>query len=146
MEAERRIHPIDVTTLSKGDTLPIEQVEQIVNCSRSSPAFAFKTLSLKGWIERSLRNHGKIWTLCVHHGAIRILTDVEAVGYNFRQHKVGCRKTRRSLRRQIAVDVGNLTAEQKAEHEKMLTRQAGVVAAMNRKKPPLLPEQHKRIE
>lgn len=146
MDTERRIHPIDVTTLSKGDRLPIEQVEQIVNCSRASPAFAFRVLSLKGWIERSLRNHGKVWTLRVDHGAICILTDVEAVQYNFRQHRVGCRKTRRSLRRQIAVDVSNLTEEQKVEHDKMLTRQAGVVAAMNRKKLPVLPEPHKRIE
>jgi hypothetical protein len=146
MSEERQVHPMDVSTLEKGSVVSVDAVERIVKCSRASPAFSLKVLWLKSWIVDALNRIGREWTLCCDHGAIRVLTDSEAIAYNFRQHRIGCRKLRRSLRRQVAVNINNLTPEQRIEHEKMMTRQAGIVSSMNRRKLPMLPEPHRRIE
>lgn len=112
--------PIDYDSLNKGDIIPVNRVEQIVGKKQDDPMYQFALLKFTDRIQRELQDRGQWWTVRTEKGAVKILTDTEAVSYN---HAEQVRARSAQLRRfalQQAVDVTQLDNESRKEHERNL--------------------------
>ena len=119
MNAE--IHPIDVTTLKKGDVITVEQLEKITGWGRKSDAFKLRVLALRDRIMRELQDIGRPMVLRGWQGcSLRILTDPEATEYLDNQATSHLRGIGRSCFRLGQVDVRNLDEGQNREHERRI--------------------------
>jgi len=93
--------------------------------------YSFILMALKARLERDIyKETGRIPTIKSEDNGLRILTDSEAVDYNDKSFRCAIRKMYRAHRRQMNVDVGNLTNEQKAAHAKSVTNQATLMVAL----------------
>lgn len=113
-------HPVDYTTLAKGDVISVARLEQILGVARTHQRFAFKVLRLKRRIERELMKLGNRFTLAVVKGDLRVLTDPEAAAYTHVEQEHARRRERRRFVQQVAVDVTNLDEDQRKQHERNL--------------------------
>jgi hypothetical protein len=142
MQATR--FPIDYDALNKGDTIPADRCEQILGIKQSVPRYALALLGLKERVEDELHERGKNWTLRTEKGALRVLTDAEASTYNHHES----RRHRHALKRRFAlgsaVDMANLTDDQRKEHERTLYTDGRYVQAMEDTRKQLRSEAHQR--
>ena len=124
--------PVDIDALTKGQVLLVEEIENILGCSRSAqPQFALKALGLRNKIAKMLRDRGKPATVVLAKGTIRVLTDAEAVEYNPRQYRHGARKMARAHKRSMDVDPALLTCEQLKKHERSVIVQGCILQAID---------------
>ena len=113
-------HPLDFDAVRMGDSWGPERLEWMVEAKRDSVAYQLGVLRLKDRIERECRDRGKLFTLAVVRGVLRVLTDEEAARYTQRRVRAGFRTARRSLHKQLAVDPTELTDAHRREHERNL--------------------------
>jgi hypothetical protein len=129
MMSDVQRHPIDFERLSKGDVIPVNRIEEIVGVKRDDKNYSILLLQLKGRVERELFERKKLWTLTTEAGEIKILTDAEASAYNAIEAENARRRERRRFALQCAVDVGELTEEQKSEHRRRVEIQGRYIQA-----------------
>lgn len=123
-------YPLDFDTLEKGTVIPREKVEEIMGVKFTSPRYQFKLMALVDMIQRGLKKRGLLWTVVIRGDQVRILTDAEAVEHNQKQTERGRRKMTRAFVRNRAVDVSQLSEEQKQTHERQLLNQGRMLQAM----------------
>lgn len=128
MEAQR--FPIDYETLQKGDVVPVERIEEIVNMKRDDVRFSLKVAALVDRIRRELLDRDKPWTVAVVKGQIRVLTDAEATIYQRQRREQAHRSERQAFFYISKVDVAALTPEQRVEHEREVINSGRFIQAM----------------
>ena len=116
-----RYFPLDYDALKKGDEISTEQIEEFGRCNREDEKhFRLAALVLKDRITKNCRERGKLFTVVILKGRIRILTDEEAAIYNPRQFRHGFRRQLRALRRLTEVNPEGLSQQQQKDHERNL--------------------------
>lgn len=124
-------HPLDVGSLVKGQTLEVEELETRLGILRSSPNWWKKVLGLKQWIDKERAKRGlPEMTMCTPGGMLHVCTDSEAAAYNRRMTRLGARRITRSHRKNIAVDMTKLTADETQLHERAIIRQAFIMSSL----------------
>jgi hypothetical protein len=114
--------PVDIETLNKGDTIPVERVEVIVGLQRNHPKFRLKALGVIDTIDAGMRRlRGLICTYRFLGGSIFVLTDAQAAVHNARMFDVRMDGAGRALIRKRAVDVRNLPSADVDIHDRGLT-------------------------
>ena len=138
---------IDVSDLSPGDIIEQSQCEAIIGFSRDSDKYEyqFAVMQLAEHVAHELRKGGKHFTVVTENGSVAVLTHEQASRYNAARFDGAIAKMRRCNRRLIAVNVGVLTVEAKADHLKNIQRQASVLQLIGRRKPELVPEPARRV-
>lgn len=116
MEAER--WPIDYDALQKGDVIPSDLLERVTNTNRESAEYAFAVLKMKDRIERELHDRNRDWTLRIHKGEIKVLTDPEAATFNHAEQVRARAAMMRRFLLALAVDVSLLDEDQRKQHER----------------------------
>lgn len=124
--------PIDWDSLNKGDVIPVERLEQITETPRTSELYALKVLRFRHWLESEMKSRFRPVVTCSDHGALRILTDAEAVEYTAKRFQQAQNTMEASHRKAMDIDVGNLTDGEKRQHRQNTEVQAFVLLA-NRK-------------
>jgi hypothetical protein len=112
--------PLDFDALKKGDEIEADRLESITNTKRGTDQYNLAVLALRARIMQELKDRGKFVTVAVVKGCLRLLTDEQAALYNARMYRAGFQRAGRSLKRLAKVDVGNLTDQQKQDHERTL--------------------------
>lgn len=116
MDASR--FPLDYEALKKGDTIPAARVEKIAGVLRGSEGYEFAVLKVCKQIERELAVRERLWTVVVRGEDVVILTDAQAATYTDDQQRQAMRRLKRNFHRQVAVDVLELSEEERAKHER----------------------------
>lgn len=116
MEAGR--FPFDYDAMKKGDIIPTSTLQRITGKHPDSADYAFAVLKLKERIEKELRDRSKDWTLRIHKGEIKVLTDPEAATFNHAEQVRARAAMTRRFALSLAVDVTQLDHEQRKQHER----------------------------
>ena len=131
MSEQVRYFPLDVTRLTKGQVLGIEELEQILGTTRDDPRWWLKVLSLRQKIERLRANQGlPLLTMRTEHGKLIVCDDSDASQYNRNMGRRGIRRFARASHRNIAVDATKLTEEEAKSHGRTIMRQAMMLVAI----------------
>jgi hypothetical protein len=144
MDMELSRWPIDYDSLQKGSTIPAAHLERITGKSRNSSDYALALLKLKNRIESELVSRSKDWTLRVHKGEIKVCTDAEAATFNHREQERARSAQQRRHMLQLAVDVTELTPDQRLDHERNCEVDGKYVQAMRETRKTLTHRGHKR--
>lgn len=139
-----KYYPLDFDSLQKGDTITVEQLEEIIGHNRLTTRYNLGVLNLCERIRRELEDRGKHITTAVIKGALRLLTDEEAAEYTHRQFKVGLRKSARYHQQQLHVVTTNLSEVQRQQHERRIIINSAMLLAANSKRKELTAIEHKR--
>lgn len=127
MEATRI--PLDFDTMDKGSTVPVSTVEAIVGCDRSRADYALGAMRLCQEIGSRLRDRGIHAVVKLDGGAVRVLTDEEAVAYTAQQRDAGFRKMVRAHDSALRIDRTQLSESAAAQHERQIIIGGRFVAA-----------------
>lgn len=122
--------PMDFETLSKGDSLSPSELEAILHVSEGSKEYAFKVMALQQQITEAFRQSGQRVTVAMVKGSLRVLTDPEASEYNAKRFRKSLRTVAETHERMCAVDVGQLSREERDEHERQVFRQGHILTAI----------------
>jgi len=145
-------YEIDIEAIEPGQTITQADCEAVIGYRRNGREYEyqFALMQLGKFIERSLWNSGKQWTVRTTGGEVQILTHEEASRYNESRFDLAIDKMKRCNRRLSAVDVGRLTPEARSDHGAAIIRQSRVLQlvgtvkrdigleAVTEKKPPLV--------
>lgn len=129
-------YPFDFDTMQKGQLISAGELEQVTGEKSGTDKFDFAVLALRTTIETELWKRGHMWTLSGKgcEGGLKILTDAEAAVYNEERFKTGISIAAKAHGRALGVDVAELTAEQRAAHDRALCNQAAQLMAMKEAK------------
>jgi len=108
------IHPIDTEVLEKGDYITPEQIEDILGVSRNDKQYPFKLMYLQ---KKIMMDRQDIYAKAEKDG-LRILTDAEWTNYEGGLFTNALRAMARSVRRIAAVDVRELTEDERTKHDR----------------------------
>lgn len=122
-------YPFDFDILKKGDSFPPEILEEITGEKRQTAKYAFKVLSLQQQIADELEARGKPVVVATVKECLRILTDEEAVPYLEKRFNQARTALRRSLQRELTVDMAQLSQEQQAKLQRNQQVHGAIVAA-----------------
>lgn len=142
MEAER--WPVDYDALVKGSIIPAETLERITQKKRDSADYALAVLNLKERVEQELFDRNKHWTLRIHKGEIKVLTDAEAAVHNHAEQVRARRAMHRRYALQLSVDVSRLEDDQRKQHDRNVELDGKYIQAMQDVRKRMLPTAHKR--
>jgi len=104
--------PVDFDLIDYGDTVPNSVLEEFYNTPEDDDSFRFKQIQFIQYLDRELRSRGKVCTICVRDGQIRILTHEEAAEYNRRKFNCHISGMAKSHEKNIHVDREFLTENQ----------------------------------
>lgn len=121
MKATR--YPIDYETLEKGDSIPIERCESILDIQRGDSLYQLGLLKLAQTIMDAMMEHGRPVQVVQDHGALRVLTDAESSSYQDRRADRALSQMREGVRQLGHCDVSTMSDYEKALH----TRRVRVV-------------------
>lgn len=131
--------PLDVDTLSKGDVISIDRLEEITGKTRTDQRWALYVLRVKSAIESQLVRTGRVLTLRMSQGQLVVCVDNDASVYNENEVERGLRKMARAHQRNLAVDVLRLDEERKPSHERtLLVHGRMILAASSARRDPEL--------
>ena len=150
-EQDIQYFPLDFDSLKKGDNITPDRLEKLTGKTRGTDGYNLAVLALRERIVRECKDRGKHFTVAVVKGTLRILTDEEAALYNVRTFRAGFRRSGKSLRRLTKVNVGQLSDQQKRDHERNLlvfgkmlqaarSARAAIAATPHQRMTPGLPE------
>lgn len=126
-------YPIDPTSLQKGQVLSIETLEQVLHMRHPNMRWGLAVLNLAAWIARRRAMLGlPMLTMHSDHDTLVICTDAQASVYNARSGKRGLRRFHKAVVRNVAVDMSQLTADDRKEHQSRLSRQAILLTAIRK--------------
>jgi hypothetical protein len=121
------IHPVDFDALERGTWIEVSTIEKAYRVRRGTDEYQRAVLQLRDLIER---NTGILSREDKHR--IRLMTDSEALRWNWDQHRCAARKMRRAARRTVLVRHDKLSEPDRrlAEfQETVITAQAIRVAS-----------------
>ena len=124
-------YPFDFDALDKGDVIPAERIEEITGHKRQEAAYAIKLMALQSQVQTELIQRGRDVVVRCDKGALRILTDPEAVDYTAKLFQQRKRQLVRAHGYGMRVSVGNLDDEQRLSHERNIVVQGAQLAAMH---------------
>jgi hypothetical protein len=134
---EVQTYPLNADKLSKGDTIDQETIANFLGVPRNSKAYELGVMGLADKVRRALANADKAVTVVITRrrdplgpGAIRVLTDAEALRYNGRGFKLGLRKAARKHRKTMDIDPTQLTAEERKHFERSLIVQGAIMSGI----------------
>ncbi|HEV8189480.1 MAG TPA: hypothetical protein VGP83_17125 [Pyrinomonadaceae bacterium] len=119
-------YPLDWELLQKGDVLDAETLKDITGKTPGSDEFRFACMGLQALIQEKTGFTVKLPS----DNSLRVLTDPEAAAHNERLFWQFMRSmvTRHTLN--CSVDVDNLEATQRAQHDRTLLAQSRYVSAV----------------
>lgn len=133
MTLRPKFHPIDFSELEKGSYLSPKECEEALGEKRGSKKYQLGLMNLSSEIYRYFQTHfAEVVTTCVHKDGVKVLTDVEASEYNIRGREKALRSLGQSCFRMSAVDLSNLTEDQKKTHLFELSQTAHYMSAVNK--------------
>jgi len=124
------VWPLDTSALVKGSTISVNELEQITGRTRGTSAFQLDTIQIVSYIRSQLWARGLHAVVCTQKGAIRVLTDSEALDYNQKLHDQGLRRAQRGHLYQSHVDVTGLSKEEVDELDRSLNIMGATIVAM----------------
>lgn len=124
-------YPVNVSVLKKGDVIDTATLETITGKKPDNPNWNFALLSVRAFIEKQSKNEGMRLIPRIDHGTIRIQTDEEAAKYTHHHAGLGRRRFYRNHRRQMDVDMRNLSEQGRREHERSIIMNGRMIASMN---------------
>lgn len=111
-------YPLDFDAITKGDVIPAETLERITGEKRGTVEYQFKVLKLRGQIEAACRDRDYPVTLRGQGDDLKVLQDEDASPHNERLMNSNLNCFKKHYRQLLEVDMGNLTEEQKKDHER----------------------------
>jgi len=141
--SEPKPYPIDVRALVKGQTITVPELEKILGVTIENPDWWARVLILKKKIIIQRARLGlPYFTLNQRgwHGGLHVCTDSEATKYTSQRAQHGKRTFRNALRGKLAVDVSQLTDDEKKDHEVTLKRMAFEARAWRKASREAIPE------
>jgi hypothetical protein len=103
--------PIDFSKLEKGKLVPIDELEKAIGYKRNEPEYRVKLLAIR---DAARDARPELWPhIRTDHDAIRVMLDSEAVEYNQKLIKEAEKRIVRIVGGLTAVDVNQLTADQR---------------------------------
>lgn len=124
------MYPIDFDLIDYGDTVPNSVLVDYYGVPEEDENFKFKQIQFVQFIDRELRSRGKVCTICIRDGQIRILTHEEAAIYNrkkFNCHISGMAKTHE---KNIHVEREYLTFNEQEKHDRTVMFQSKVLQSV----------------
>lgn len=136
-----RYYPLEVSALTKGQTISIKELEVIFGVKFPEIRWWSRLLRLKKQIAHQRELLGlPTLTMNTPKGMLHVCTDEEASEYNRRHDSLANRKKYRHLRQNLAVDTSKFTEEQRQIHDRTIRRQAMVVSAIRSAQRRVLPQ------
>ena len=130
-------YPLNADRLNKGDTIDQPTIADFLGVPRNSKAYELGVLALSAKVAKAMRRVDKFCTVVVTRrsdplgaGAIRVLTDEEALAHNGRGFKAGLRKSYRKHALTLEIDPAQLTSEGRQRFERALIVQGSVLASI----------------
>lgn len=119
-QTQAKRHPIDFEQLNKGDKIGTETIEKITGVSRNDwKRYELAVLTLKEQIEKEMAGRGTPVVIKIDAGTLLVLTDSEAVQYLNERHRILRRQITRNHGKSVnAVDVRQLTEQERLDHER----------------------------
>jgi hypothetical protein len=118
MMERKRLTEKELADLEKGDVVSIERLEEATDQKFGSSAYGLAILPIGQQIEEYFAEHkGLTVTTHLDKGNLKICTDPEAVGRNWKRGKHHLKGLGRAVHRMNGVDVHNLTATELRSHE-----------------------------
>ena len=136
MTGEPARFPLDFDKLRRGDFLTPEQVEAATLKRRSDPQFWAAALQLRAMILAHFRARGDLVTVTSDGDGLRILTHAEQAEYAPQREERAVRQLVLSHAEGKAVDVAQLSDEQRHRHERWMLRNAFRVQQALKTPPP----------
>jgi len=134
-----RPFPLDFNLLRRGDYLTPEQVEDATLTTRSSVDYRVAMLQLRDQILAHFLGLGDVVTVVTEKDGLRILTHAEQAEYAPTREQRAVRQLLISHAEGKAVDVSQLTDEQRERHNRWLLRNAWRLQQAMKPRPPELP-------
>ena len=132
-------YPLNADKLQKGDTIDQKTIAEFLGVPLNSKAYELGVLALAAKVAKALYRVNRPCTVVVTRrtdplgpGAIRVLTDEEALAYNGRAFKCGLRKSFRKHRKILEIDPSQLSSEGRKNFERTLVVQGAVLVSINR--------------
>ncbi len=122
---------IDCESLQKGDIIPVEKIEELTGYDRGSREYAFGCLSVRTYIEDTMRSLKAPVTICSRDYDLVVLTDSAAFRHSDKRVRQQIKGVQRSHRRMQEVDTTNLTPDEQQDYERRLLVQSRYVQAIN---------------
>ena len=123
---------IDLDMIRPGKVIDRAECEKIVNVKKvENPySYQFELLKLGKMLQRELWKVGKKYTVTTMDGEIQILGHADASDYNANRFDLALKAARAANRRMGAVDVSQLTPEQRKDHETGVVRQSRIISML----------------
>lgn len=103
--------PYDFDKLSKGMSIPIDELERIIGHTRFEEAYRTGLLSMR---DAARKARPELWPhIRTDHGALRVMLDSEAIEYNQKLIKESEERIKRIAAGLQMVDVEKLTSDQR---------------------------------
>lgn len=125
MKTSYYVPPKLVSRLQKGDSIPRSEIERLIPTYESEDQFKLRLMSWVALLRRALMSAGRPMTLRIleHGQRVQCLTDPEASDYNHRYHHSYLHRARNRHQDMLAVEVANLTPDQRKTHDRSLCNQ-----------------------
>lgn len=137
MSPER--YPMDFAPLRRGDYLPPETVERATLASRTDASYRIRALALRDDIRAHFRDrHGDVVTVVFEGDGLRILTHQEQADYAPQREERAVRQILVAQAEGRAVDIAQLSDEQRVRHEGWLRRNSWRAQQLLKPPPPEL--------
>jgi hypothetical protein len=108
--------------LEKGDRITRAEVSSLTGVSQRHDHFPLAVLAVKQAVERKLDQDKRTASVRTCRGEILILSDSAAVAHNRSLNRSARRKANKAAKQIAAVDVSNLSAVEREEHQAVLQR------------------------
>lgn len=133
-------YPIDFEAIFKGQLITVEELQKITGKKPGTDEYQFALLSLQSAIQNKTSCTVKIQ----NKFELLVLTDEEASRHNHKLFLQNVRGMRSRFDLNAAVDVGELSDEQRAKHERNLVVQSLYIQAITTTAKQIAVEAHKR--
>lgn len=124
------IHPWDIKEVVKGWQLSPEELSEKCGHRIGTKTYELAVMALTKRLARDLEADGRPCTVAIVKGCLRVLTDAEASAYNEKAQAQSVRRMVDAHKRQIVVNVGNLTQAELEKHDRRLIASGLRVAAL----------------
>lgn len=138
-------YPFDFAAFRPGDVIEAETIERLKDCKRTDPDYRIKMVALAGAIDDGIQEEqGKEYLIKCEGDCLRILLHEEATDYAEGIFGGSLRRARKYYRKQMAVDLTELSEDKKAVHLRRLQVNGAILAAVKDTKHKLRLEAAKR--
>lgn len=114
----KRLTKAELADLKKGDVIDIERLEEATGCKLGTSAYGLAILPIGQQVEAYFKDeHGQTVTTHLDKGNLKICTDGEAIGRNWKRGEHHLKGLGSAVRRMNGIDVRKLTAAELHSHE-----------------------------